>query len=507
MVPDSLTAEMSEKSKSPGWSYVVCAGAIAGAFLMFVFFLDRYPPFYVDEPAFNASAARHVGGQSFVYPLHTEAPHGESVWAYHGPFFPRMQVLTFRLLGVSHWACRIPSYLGGHLATLVLCLLLLRYGLWRSAIVLSIAWVGDRATQMILLGRPDGVSHLLVVIGYLSLVSALSRGSRWRLGMSATFIGLAIGFNPGAVFFGFALVVAVALWTPAREWARSVGAMAAGVVVPAVIFLACWLPSLPASFEQFRWYVYESTRGAWVASMPERLEAIWRMPFWAKYWILALVCTLPLLLVRGVLGGRDRGGVARVLPGTALLFGLAAAGLFLNSSMHAYYFVFFTVWPPCAMLSAWESGAGRRKWRPVFAVWAAVTVVSWLPSFAWNVGRFREALLDYGNLAKNDMIQQLAELIPDDAMATGDPVCFVVAHKAGRDYTPLPFYERDAGLDVPADEWCLVGSRYLGILDRRVPGWRDERRLVYSGVAFKESYSLRWDYFVYAPEGAEQGED
>ena len=505
MISDSVTAEMDEKAKSPKWSYAVCGGAIAGAFLMFVFFLDRYPPFYVDEPAFNASAARHVGGQSFVYPLHTEAPHGESVWAYHGPFFPRMQVLTFRLLGVSHWACRIPSYLGGHLATLVLCLLLLRYGLWRSAIVLSIAWVGDRATQMILLGRPDGVSHLLVVIGYLSLVSALSRGSRWRLGMSATFIGLAIGFNPGAVFFGFALVVAVALWTPAREWARSVGAMAAGVVVPAVIFLACWLPSLPASFEQFRWYVYESTKGGWVASMSERLTAVWQMPFWSKYWVLALVATLPLLLLRVAMlprEGDERDRSQWLIPVTCLIFGLAAAMLYLNSSMHAFYFVFFTIWPIGGMLSLWENG-GWRRWRPVFVAWSVLVTLAWLPSLMWNATRCREALLSHRALTKEGIVEDVSRYVPHDVSVTGDPAYFVVAHRAGLRFTPLPFYEVDPGLSVGDDDWCIVGSRYLAALDRQSPGWRNGRALLHTGTAFKESYSWSHNYYIFGPRSGE----
>ena len=488
----------------PVWSYVISLGVVAVAFLMFVFFLDRYPPFYCDEPAFNASAARYVAGNSFVYPLHTEAPHGDEVWAYHGPFFPRMQILTFRLLGVSHWACRIPGYLGGHLAAALLCFCLLRHGLWRSSIFLALAWLGDRASQLIMLGRPDGISHLLVVLGFVLLIGALRVRSNRRLALSAGCIGMGVGFNPAAVFFGLALVVATGLWIPPKKWAAAIAAMAAGATVPAGLFLACWIPNVSASFEQFLWYVHESTRGEWVASVSERLQGVWRMAYWTKFWILALGGTVLLLLIRALVSGRRQGPALEgepkhVIPGAALLFSLAGVGLFLNSSMHAYYFVFFTVWPVIALGAAWETGVVSRGWRRLFIGWGCVVIGAWLLSLAWNMTRFREAWLDYAALGKTGMVQDVRQHVPEDARVACDPIYFVVAHRAGLNYTPLPFYHSDAGMSVADNTWCVVGSRYMAILDRSDPGWRGSRRLVHAGVVFRDSYSQAHNYYVYGP--------
>jgi len=489
---------------SPTWAYAVCILLAGVAFAMFVFFLDRYPPFYVDEPAFNASAARYVSGQGFVYPLHTQAPHADDVWAYHGPFFPRMQVLTFLWLGVSHWACRFPGFLGAHLAVLVLCIYLLRLGLWRSSVALATAWVGDRSTQLVLLGRPDGVSHFLVVLGFVLLLRGLDRRSCRLLSTSCVCVGMAIGFSPAAVFFGPALAAAVFLWLPRQAWIRALGAMAGGALLPAVLFLVCWLPDIPASFEQFTWYAKQSTKGEWVATVPERLMAVWRMPYWAKYWILGLVVSSCVLAVR-IMG---RGNAPRIertgtrlnmVPKAALLFTIAAIALFLNSSMHAYYFVFFTIWPVVALASAWETGLFSGRWRVPIVAWTCVLAFAWVLSLTWNLTRFREAWQDYDSLDKRPMELMIGRCFPRGGEMACDPVYFVVIHRVGMRYTPLPFYRSDPGLSLRDRDYCLLSSRYVDMLNSSDPGWRSGRSLVLADMVFRDSYSLQHNYFIYAP--------
>lgn len=83
----------------------ICLVLLIG-FCSFLPYLDRYPEPLFDEAVFNNPAVRVHDGRSFEWPLTASAPYGNVVWAYHGPFHPRLQVLTMRLLGVSQFACR-----------------------------------------------------------------------------------------------------------------------------------------------------------------------------------------------------------------------------------------------------------------------------------------------------------------------------------------------------------------------------------------------------------------
>src|SRR5207302_9452826 len=122
-------------------------------------------------------AIRALEGQGLTYKIRSDAPHGDTIWAYHAPFFPRTQFVAFWLFGISEFACRLTPYLAGHLAILILCRLLLRLGLFRSAIILVLAWMGDRSHYFLLFGRMEGVCLLCVTAGFVVLLEAVTASS------------------------------------------------------------------------------------------------------------------------------------------------------------------------------------------------------------------------------------------------------------------------------------------------------------------------------------------
>jgi hypothetical protein len=494
---------INKQDLSPYLAYILCSVLVLIAFGMFGFALDRYPQFYVDESFFNASAVRYLGGQSFGYILHSQAPHGESVWAYHGPFFFRFQVLTFKLLGVSHFACRIPSYAGANLAVLLLCFLLLRKGMYKTAIVLSVVWIGDRSLLQTTLGRPEGVSLLLVVLGYGCLINALGEGKMsWLCGMSFC-IGMAAGFNPAAAFMGLAACTAVLVFVPMANWMKSFAFMFMGTLIPVGLVLICWAPHLAWSLEQFLWYLNFSTKVV-VPSLWNRLSFFGLGLGWAKYWYLALFSTTILVLfplsLRLILKDRHRVelNARQIVAVTAAFFAFGAILLYFKSSMHPYYLVFFSTWPVLALAGFWENANGRLK--SILVVVLLAIGAGWLPSFAWNGMRFRETILFYKILDKQPLITQLTKVVPGAADVRGDPKYFIAARNAGLHFTPLPFYVDDSKIDVPSHAWLLLSpdySRMLGCLgDSPLLG----RELVYRDTIFDGSRYTRDTYTIYSPK-------
>ena len=267
----------------------VTALVLAAGFALSVIALDRCPPFSVDEPFFNAPAARAVAGRDgFVYSVHTQAPGDGRVWAYQAPLFVRMQVGTFRLFGIRHFACRIPGVVGAYLAVLVLALFLARKGSHWAGLALAVLWCGDRGSQELLLGRPEGVSLLFLVLGFVGLANLFRTRRRTWAGVVGFALGMAAGFSPGAAVFGVASVLLLLFSFTLRTAVGLVVAVAAGAVVPALLVLVCWMPDVGLALRQFAWHV------AYVTELRERSRGdlvayLWFVLQWSRWWCLALL--------------------------------------------------------------------------------------------------------------------------------------------------------------------------------------------------------------------------
>ncbi|MBN1671851.1 MAG: hypothetical protein JXR37_12495 [Kiritimatiellae bacterium] len=508
-----MTHEERTTSQSPRWSYPVFAALVALGFLSFGLSLDRYPPFYVDEPFFHAAAVRQIDGRNPGYVHHSQAPYHDAVWAYHGPFLKDFQVLIFRWLGVSHFACRIPRYAAAHAGILLLGLMLLRRGLYRTALALGVAWLGDASLLEITQGRPEGLSLFFVIVAFAAVLTALDSaadtgGRSRRLLVSAALasfgVGMAAGFQPSAAHFGWVVCLVLLLRLPRSRLIPAALAMGAGVLPVIGLVLYCWRADVQAAFRQFVWSV---SFGA-VLAAPGRsveLQDLIAGTDWPRFWYLALIATslvvLPLLCGgtirrwRSLAPARNREAVAPV----AWCFALGGLVLFVASPMCDYYFVFFTVWPVVGLAACLETrGFASRRMRAA-GVWAGLLLLAWLPSLAWNALRFREVVLFYRVFDKRPLAEEFRRHVPPGAVVMGDPIYFIVARDAGLEFTPLPFFHHDRGIQVAPDAWLLLTPRYVDILNSVDSRPLTGRKLVYHGTAFAGSVYTRHPFLIYGP--------
>ncbi len=109
---------------------------------------------------------------------------------------------------------------------------------------------------------------------------------------------------------------------------------------------------------------------------------------------------------------------------------------------------------------------------------AILLFACWIPSLFWNVMRFREAVLYHERLDPSIFARGLASHIPPDIKLTGSPELFLIAKKAGLDFTPLSGYP--SRTEVPAGTWVLLteGDHREG--ERVAPGNLSARPVVLS---------------------------
>ena len=308
---------------------------------------------------------------------------------------------------------------------------------------------------------------------------------------------------------GLAVCAAIMISKPANKWLKSLIAVAVGALVPAGVILLCLAPSLTQSIEQFLWYLNLSTKEV-VPSLQQRLSNLQFAFGWATYWnlglmLVSLLFLLP-LLVKSIMIDKWKGSpdwpISITITGS--VFSIAGIILYIRSSMHPYYLVFFTIWPVLALSAFWESKTESERLRSALSVYALVIAICWLPSFTWNVMRSREAVLFWEVLDKRPIVKHLAGEIPQGVDLRGDPKYFIVTRDAGLNFTPLPFYANDSGIDVPAKAWLLLSPAYVNFLKRTRPDYLANRALIFKGAAFDGSMYYREEYFAYGPESSQQ---
>jgi predicted membrane channel-forming protein YqfA (hemolysin III family) len=394
---------------------VICIVLLIG-FCSFLPYLDRYPEPYFDEAVYNNSAVRVHDGLSFAWPVATSAPYGNVVWAYHGPFFPRLQVLTMALLGVSQFACRVPEYAAAFAAVGLLCLLLYRRGLRWGALALAVFWLGDRSLVEALDGRMDGLALLCLVLAFGAFVRALDTQALWPVFWSGLWAATAVGFHPCTAPFA-AMVAAVCLWRFPGRRLRVLCLLAAAAAIPALLVLASVAPHFHEALVQFLYHRRITRLGA-SGYTPSNLMSALR---WSRYWCLVLVCVAGALAIPAAAtllkSGEDQDKPASgSLFLAASLFSLAAfvtfAATAVYTALYPYYFIYLSVWPVVAVIAALDQRAGRLWIRRAGLVCLAVLTVAWLPSALWNVMRWREAPLFARGSIEQAFDQQVLKVVP-----------------------------------------------------------------------------------------------
>jgi hypothetical protein len=473
------------------------------SFLSYAFALDRYPAPYVDEPFYNYPAVRFLDGDGLNWRVSTEAPAGDSEWAYHGPFFVRLQVATVKLFGFSLTAARLPQYLGAHLAVLLLCGLLLRQRLHLSAFIVALAWVGDRSLQEVLYGRMEGLVLACVALAFVALFYTVRTSDpRWAA-LCGLGLGMAAGFHPIAL--AFVLPTSASLWfVPASARRRVVAGFLAGGLIPAFLVLLCWLPDLRVSVQQFLWH---SGKAAAYGSVTDRLREMLTALRWCRWWVLALaLITAGWLLPRAVRAFAGRRSLETAEPRECLellasLYAVAGLLVLFTPAVFPYYLVHFTLWPVLALSVAAYRLPGRR---PNYAAAAALALaaVCWLPSLAWNGLRWREMALNYSRMPPEAWSGRIAAVIPPNARVVGTPELLPVIRQAGRSYEPFPWIDwvlrRKA--PVPPGAWITLSEsdwNYLRESGSALAG----RKVAYHGPAYAGVRHLDYRFVIVEPRG------
>ena len=488
---------MTAKQKKLAYAVSLCLFSIS--FLGYGISLDRYPLYYVDEPFFNYPAIHHLEGGGLTYRVSPLQPHGDTVFALHAPFYPHLQVLTFRFLGKNQFACRIPQYLSAYLAVLVLSVFLVRRGLWGPGLLLPIVWVGDRCAQEILYGRMEGLALLSLSLGLICLVKAMEGAAvRWAIACGIL-LGTAAGFHPNGVYFGGMAFLLLGLWGPwGRRWKVMAG-LAAGALVPTLLVAWCWSDDLLGAIEQFRWASRVHFASGSVRTTAKLLVVIGPSRFWWAGLVAVALFSIPFTMA-SLMRRRSLGLAEEHEALVAAVFGFSLAGLIciMLSVKFPYYLVYLSLWPIIGIGTFLASStSGSRGWR-ILAIGSAILLFScWIPSLFWNVMRFREAVLYRSRLDPAIFARSLASHIPPDIKLTGSPELFLIARKAGLDFAPLPWLQ--SGIEVPAGTWVLLTEDDHREGKRVAADNLGAREVVFEGPAFPGTKYFEYRYVVFGP--------
>ncbi len=472
----------------PRWAYLACAAPVLGIFAVYAVTLDRYPLPYQDESFYPAPAVSAVEGGPFVHATRSDAPFGDWVWGYHGPFYPRLLVPLFRAFGVSLRVARLPQFVAAHAAVLLLCgVLLARRRTW-SAVVLALAWVGDRTQQEVLYARMEGLCLLCLAVGFWGLLTD-RRAGRAVAGAALT---AGCGFHPIALFFP----VGGMLWCAGRGW-RAAAAYAAGGGLALAALVLALLPDPVAAVVQFRWHagLYVTNR----QSLAEQVAQLWQILQWSRYWAVATV-----VVAAGLAAGfaavvaRDRRRAAGdPVPRLAALF--AGCGLLgfvvMARCAFPYNLVVLTVWPVVGVASALESADARGR----AALWvaAALLLAGWVPSAAWNALRTREPLVWGRLMDSGPTVESLRRAIPEGQTVAVDKYVGLFGWSLERPAVLLPWHQ--GGQRPPAPWWLLLSDAEYERCEQLAPEERDRRPVILRTTLYRPECPLNQELYLLGP--------
>jgi hypothetical protein len=449
-------------------------------FCSFLPYLNSYPEPFFDEAIFNNPAVRVHDGHSFEWPLATVTPYGNLVWAYHGPFYPRMQVLTMRLLGVSQFACRLPQYAAAFAAVGILCWLLYGRGLQWGALGLAICWLGDRSLIEALYGRMDGLALLCLALAFVAFVKALETKTMWPVFWSGLGAATAVGFHPCTAPFA-AMLIAAYLWRLPGRRLRALCLLAVAAAIPALLVLATVAPHFREALAQFLFH-----RRTAAANPMLRLAMALN---WSRYWCVALLCVsgvlaIPVLAV-SLKPVKDENRPESNLFLAASLYSIAAlvslAGTAATTALYPYYFIYLSVWPVVAVIAALEQRADRLWIRRAGLVCLTLLAVAWIPSAMWNLMRWREAALYVRGSLSQAFERQVRAVVPPGAELKISAELFIVGRSLGPDAVRAPY---DNALRLPSSAWLALIGKDIARLDGLEAPGLGERPIVYRGSLY-----------------------
>jgi hypothetical protein len=475
---------------------------LIGAFFFFAALIGRYPLPYVDESFFNYPAISFLKGHGFLYAVSSKAPYGESLWAYHGPFYPHLQILVFWLFGISQQASRLPDLMAGYSAACLMAYLLWRGRYSFASLIFAILWLGDRSTQELQYARMDGLALLSVVITFMLIHRFYREPSRLNAFCIAFFSASAVAFHPvTGLFFAMSASLLCLISWKRKCLLRVVPSYGAGLAVVAVLVLACIHFHPIEAWQQFHWHLHYNYMSGTTTLKGEWLNLLLVIR-WSKWFFIALAvftafAALPIAFVelarlrRGTL---DRNGFFRL---SLALFSIAGLVCLISKAVLPYYIIYFSIWPIALLAAEAERLLLRDRSSKIGAAAAAIILLAWLPSAAWNAMRMREEFLYRHELRQDYILGQLEQSLPANAKVMGDPLVYMLAEEAHLDFTPAPWMAE--GAHVPPDAWLLLSeSEYAN------PAYFSKtdvhsRPVVFCANAFSGARKLAFDLCLLRP--------
>jgi hypothetical protein len=455
--------------------------------LIYGYSLDRYPGFYVDDVFFAYPALKASLGGSMTYMVSTSAPFGGQLWAYHGPVLPHLLDLLFKLFGFGTTLSRLPDYLGGWLAAVIIVLFLTDRGYKYAGLAFAILWCGDRATQELMYGRMDGLALLCLVLAFLFVERSWRRQSYSEALLAGAFCGFSPLINPLCLLF---VIISFFIILYSLRW-KGAGWFTLGALLNVPVLLVMWEFKVRAAITQFLWHARQTQNTSAARSFLMMLSSL----RWSQYWFLALLIfsAASFFLAAVWLMQPDR-----LVDDTQFAFvisagfAIAAIPILFRASTHPYYIIYFSAWPMLCLVMLTE-----KYWRQMRYVALAMAVI-WSSSAAWNGLRLREAITFHRQLGKQFLFAELRKDVPLDATLITTPDVYSVPIEAG--YTKYGvtswFAEHQ---NICADCYLLMQAQDFQDADYIDRDNLHHRRILYSGPAFPGAQLREYPIVLLSP--------
>jgi hypothetical protein len=478
---------------------------LIGGMVFFVCFAGLYPQLVNDEVFFNFPAISLLKGHGFFCPVSSQAPYAKTLWAYHAPFFPHLQVLTFRLFGISQQVSRLPNLVGGYCAACLMAYLLMRQRYVVAPLIFALVWLGDRGMQELQTARMDGIALLLAVIGFMMLNRFYVEPSLRIAFCVAFFTASAMGFHPVACpFFVLSAVVLFTIASKRKCLPQSLVGFGLGflVIAVAVLYLVQFHPV--QALRQFVWWFHTVTDSTTISGKWDDLVGSIRWSKWFLFALAGFTVLIALPIAFNELGKLRRGPIDRssFFKLSLALFSLAGLVCLISRGVYPYYIIYFSLWPIALLAAEAEQRLLIKRPQVIAIAVAAILITAWLPSAAWNAMRIREEVLYRTQLEHGYILAQLKQSVPVNARVSGDPFVYMLAEEANLDFTPVPWQaqsDQAARVPVPPDEWLLLtedeytSPTYFFASDVR------SRSVAFCGNAFPGAKQLDFDVCLLRP--------
>lgn len=479
---------------------VLSLAVLVGWFGLIAINIGRYPLPYIDESFFHWPAISYLKGRGFVYAVSAHAPFADSLWAYHGPFYPHLQVATFWLFGTSQLISRLPNLLAGYAAACLLAYLLWHEGYRLAPLIFSVVWIGDRATQELEYARMDGLALLCVVLT-LFFLCRIERGvSVVNAFGVALFSSAAIAFHPvtGSFFLVSSILVGFQSLTKKGIWAILLGYVL-GLTLVIVLVLACIQFHPIEAFQQFKWHALQTNGTHTVTEKWLNLIEVLR---WSRWFFLALMAsTIVIAVLTAVIAFRkcrsksDEHSFFRL---SLALFAVTGLACMISKAVYPYYIIFFSLWPIALLATEAEYLIRRERPMKIGIITAGILALAWTASAGWNILRVREAFL-YRNALQHDYILgRLHQTIPANAIVFGDPLTSMIAEEAKIDFTPARWEPEHT--HPPQEAWLFVTKSEYTTHVHFSPSDLDGRQVVFCSNAFPGAQKLAFDVCLLRPK-------